>query len=102
MFVPSVGGSANNELPDYPPCGKAIPATRMNHPTNTCTPERNDPHHGPTRQQIRERAYELWERHHRPPGREFEFWLMAEHDLMARDGDEVQQGQEKGEPGDDA
>lgn len=34
-----------------------------------------------TFEQIRERAYELWERHHRPEGFEFEFWLMAEREL---------------------
>ena len=32
---------------------------------------------------IRERAYELWERHHRPDGFEFEFWLLAERELRA-------------------
>ncbi|KQP59691.1 DUF2934 domain-containing protein [Methylobacterium sp. Leaf108] len=30
---------------------------------------------------IRERAYELWERHHRPEGFEIEFWLLAEREL---------------------
>lgn len=30
---------------------------------------------------IRERAYELWERHHRPDGFEVELWLMAEREL---------------------
>ncbi|GJE27697.1 hypothetical protein LKMONMHP_2558 [Methylobacterium organophilum] len=32
---------------------------------------------------IRERAYELWERHHRPDGCEMTFWLMAERLLEA-------------------
>lgn len=32
---------------------------------------------------IRERAYELWERHHRPDGFEMEFWLLAERELRA-------------------
>lgn len=32
---------------------------------------------------IRERAYELWERHHRPDGFEIEFWLLAERELRA-------------------
>ena len=31
--------------------------------------------------QIRERAYELWERNHRPEGFEIEFWLLAEREL---------------------
>ena len=33
--------------------------------------------------EIRERAYELWERHHRPEGFEIEFWLLAERELRA-------------------
>ena len=35
----------------------------------------------PTFAQIRERAYELWERNHRPDGMEIELWLMAEREL---------------------
>lgn len=31
--------------------------------------------------QIRERAYELWERNHKPEGFEIEFWLLAEREL---------------------
>lgn len=34
-----------------------------------------------TFQEIRERAYELWDRHHRPEGMEIEFWLLAEREL---------------------
>jgi hypothetical protein len=34
-----------------------------------------------TFEQIRERAYELWERNHRPEGFEIEFWLLAEREL---------------------
>ncbi|MBE7247851.1 MAG: DUF2934 domain-containing protein [Actinomycetospora chiangmaiensis] len=36
---------------------------------------------GITFEQIRERAYELWERNHRPEGFEIEFWLLAEREL---------------------
>ncbi|WP_407530371.1 DUF2934 domain-containing protein [Methylobacterium oryzisoli] len=36
-----------------------------------------------TFEQIRERAYDLWERNHRPHGFEIEFWLMAERELKA-------------------
>ena len=32
-------------------------------------------------ERIRERAYELWERNHRPEGFEIEFWLLAEREL---------------------
>ena len=34
-------------------------------------------------EEIRERAYDLWDRNHRPDGYELEFWLMAERELMA-------------------
>ena len=33
--------------------------------------------------EIRERAYDLWDRHHRPEGCELEFWIMAERALRA-------------------
>ena len=36
-----------------------------------------------TFEQIRERAYDLWERNHRPDGLEIEFWLVAERELKA-------------------
>jgi hypothetical protein len=34
-------------------------------------------------EEIRERAYDLWDRNHRPNGCELEFWLMAERELKA-------------------
>lgn len=34
-------------------------------------------------EEIRERAYDLWDRNHRPNGYELEFWLMAERELRA-------------------
>ncbi|WP_312889662.1 DUF2934 domain-containing protein [Methylobacterium sp. R2-1] len=33
--------------------------------------------------EIRQRAYELWERNHQPEGFEVEFWLLAERELRA-------------------
>lgn len=33
--------------------------------------------------QVRERAYDIWERHHRPEGFEMQFWLMARRELTA-------------------
>jgi hypothetical protein len=33
--------------------------------------------------EIRERAYDLWDRNHRPEGYELRFWLMAERELKA-------------------
>ncbi|KAB1071128.1 DUF2934 domain-containing protein [Methylobacterium soli] len=36
-----------------------------------------------TFEQIRERAYDIWERNHRLDGLEIEFWLMAERELKA-------------------
>jgi hypothetical protein len=46
--------------------------------------EKNAPARAPdalTFEEIRERAYELWERNHRPEGFEIEFWLLAEREL---------------------
>jgi hypothetical protein len=37
----------------------------------------------PSNEEIRERAYDLWDRNHRPDGYELEFWLMAERELKA-------------------
>lgn len=34
-------------------------------------------------EEIRERAYDLWDRNHRPDGYELEFWLLAERELTA-------------------
>ena len=34
-------------------------------------------------ERIRERAYDLWDRNHRPDGQEVRFWLMAERELKA-------------------
>jgi hypothetical protein len=36
-----------------------------------------------TFERIRERAYDLWERNHRPEGLEIQFWLVAERELRA-------------------
>lgn len=33
--------------------------------------------------EIRDRAYDLWDRNHQPEGYELEFWLMAERELKA-------------------
>lgn len=33
--------------------------------------------------EIRARAYELWDRNHRPEGSEITFWLLAERELRA-------------------
>lgn len=37
----------------------------------------------PSQAEIRERAYDLWDRNHRPDSYELEFWLMAERELKA-------------------
>jgi hypothetical protein len=39
----------------------------------------------PTDEQIRERAYQLWEKLGKPEGREEEFWHLAEQDLVNED-----------------
>ena len=36
----------------------------------------------PTEDQIRQRAHEIWERNHRPDGRDDEFWQQAEKELQ--------------------
>ena len=36
-----------------------------------------------TSAEIQERAYELWDRHHRPDGYNLHFWIMAERELKA-------------------
>jgi hypothetical protein len=36
----------------------------------------------PTEDQIRQRAHEIWERNHRPDGRDDEFWHQAEKELQ--------------------
>ena len=39
----------------------------------------------PTEQEIKRRAYEIWERHGRPEGKEDEFWQQAEQELRNED-----------------
>ncbi|GJD46048.1 hypothetical protein AFCDBAGC_3928 [Methylobacterium cerastii] len=34
-------------------------------------------------EEIRQRAYDLWDRHHRPEGQEMRFWVLAERELRA-------------------
>lgn len=43
----------------------------------------DDPGAGPTFEEIKQRAYDLWDRNHRPDGFEVRFWLMAERELKA-------------------
>jgi hypothetical protein len=40
----------------------------------------------PTREEIKERAYDIWERRHRAAGFDAEFWLQAERELRAERG----------------
>jgi Protein of unknown function (DUF2934) len=39
----------------------------------------------PTDKEIKNRAYEIWERNGRPEGREEEFWRLAEQELRNED-----------------
>ncbi len=39
----------------------------------------------PTEDQIRQRAHDIWERHHRPEGKHEEFWHQAEQELQEAD-----------------
>lgn len=46
---------------------------------------------------IRARAYELWDRNHRPEGCEISFWLMAERELRSeRAGQGAVEGNDSG------
>lgn len=43
-----------------------------------------------TENQVRQRAYELWEQHGRSEGHEEEFWLQAERELkVQRSGSDI-------------
>ncbi|MCE4226738.1 DUF2934 domain-containing protein [Methylobacterium sp. C25] len=44
-------------------------------------------------ERIRQRAYELWERNHCPPGLEMRFWLLAEQQLRAEVTPEPAEGE---------
>jgi len=45
---------------------------------------------GITFERIRERAYDIWDRNHRPEGYDVEFWLMAERELRTETAAEMQ------------
>ena len=47
-----------------------------------------------TDDQISQRAHEIWERHHRPDGRDDEFWHQAEKELR----DEAGRGNSESNP----
>jgi hypothetical protein len=47
----------------------------------------------PTEEQIRKRAFELWEQAGKPEGREDEFWQLAQRELQdAEEGGEPDKG----------
>jgi hypothetical protein len=47
----------------------------------------------PTEEQIRTRAFELWEQAGKPEGREDEFWHKAQRELQsAEEGDDLNKG----------
>ncbi|WP_279594125.1 DUF2934 domain-containing protein [Methylobacterium sp. J-030] len=69
----------------YPPPGSTAPE-HAPHPPDppAASDDGTAPSPAPdaiTFEEIRERAYELWERNHRPEGFEIEFWLLAEREL---------------------
>ena len=47
-------------------------------PCDACAAEPKIPH-----AEIRERAYDLWDRNHRPEGYDLHFWVLAERELKA-------------------
>ncbi|GLS42027.1 DUF2934 domain-containing protein [Methylobacterium brachythecii] len=48
--------------------------------------------------EIRARAYELWDRNHRPEGSEITFWLLAERELRAERAAQVSSDPDVTEP----
>lgn len=71
----------------YPSLGPSAPGRPPQPPGSSSVPDDKNAPSPPraldaiTFEQIRERAYELWERNHRPEGFEIEFWLLAEREL---------------------
>lgn len=55
-----------------------------------------------TFERIRERAYELWDRNHRPDGLDIQFWLLAERELKAKIEHEPDQAGKADDPHDDS
>jgi len=45
-----------------------------------------------TRQEISQRAFDLWEKDGCPTGRESEYWAIAEQEIKGRDGKSVGKG----------
>ncbi|KAA0122448.1 DUF2934 domain-containing protein [Methylobacterium sp. P1-11] len=66
--------------PDLPAAGTTLPEPATGPDEAAPQPPAPSPD-AITFEQIRERAYELWERNHRPEGFEIEFWLLAEREL---------------------
>jgi len=46
----------------------------------------------PTRQEIAARAYKIWEKDGRPPGKELEYWLRAARELTAANNQSQEPG----------
>ena len=46
----------------------------------------------PSSEEIRERAYDLWDRHHRPDGFDLHFWFMAERELKVEKRQRLERG----------
>jgi len=60
--------------------GYALPPAPVRDHTST---EYNVPE--PSEKDVMNRAYEIWERHGRPEGREDEFWALAQQELRNED-----------------
>lgn len=76
---PSESGRDARSTPEPAAPEPAVPESGPR-PPPTRTEDKSAPDAIPF-EQIRERAYELWERNHRPEGFEIEFWLLAEREL---------------------
>jgi hypothetical protein len=60
--------------------------------TNVAVPNENLARALPLHESIATRAYELWDRYGRPPGRDVEIWLEAERQLLGTDARIADQG----------
>ncbi|AWN35820.1 hypothetical protein DK427_08715 [Methylobacterium radiodurans] len=80
-MVERVSRDNANSDPDAP---SGIRDAPVDPPETRLVPDRSGTESDPISfEQIRERAYELWERNHRPEGLEIQFWLLAERELRA-------------------
>jgi hypothetical protein len=75
--APSVSPVPPETVSEIREVRKTAPDARTNDARNNIVPINLE-------DEIRRRAYELWEQHGREPGRENEHWLLAEREILTR------------------